>query len=89
MKLFHAIILSCLKKPGTSGKAEARSRLTELYFQSVGAAQQRDVEKLFGWRKELIARTLHRLVENRKLVQTEHPSEKGEWFALPGLSKGE
>jgi hypothetical protein len=55
----------------------------------VGAAQQRDVEKLFGWRKELITRTLSRLVENRKLAQTEHPSEKGEWFALPGLSKGE
>jgi hypothetical protein len=33
----------------------------------------------------LIARTIHGLVENRKLVLTEHPKEKGEWFALPGL----
>jgi hypothetical protein len=70
------------------GEGEARAKLTGLYFDSVGAAQQREVEKLFGWRKELIARTLNRLVENRKLVRTEHPSEKGEWFALPGLSKG-
>ena len=71
------------------GEGDARAKLAELYFQSVGAAQQRDVEKLFGWRKELIARTLSRLVENHKLVQTENPGEKGEWFALPGLSKGE
>jgi len=66
----------------------ARARLTELYFASVGAAQERDVSKLFGWRKELIARTLNQLIEKRKLLQTEHPLEKGEWFALPGLSKG-
>jgi hypothetical protein len=70
------------------GEGEARARLAELYFDSLGAAQQRDVEKLFGWRKELTARTLNRLVENHTLIKTEHPSEKGEWFALPGLSKG-
>ena len=71
------------------GEGDARARLTELYFESVGAAQQRDVEKLFGWRKELISRSLNRLVEIHVLEQTKHPSEKGEWFALQGLSKGE
>jgi hypothetical protein len=70
------------------GEGEARTRLTELYFASVGAAQQRDVEKLFGWRKELNTRTINRLVENHALVKLEHPGEKGEWFALPSLSKG-
>jgi hypothetical protein len=25
------------------------------------------------------------LVEKQKIVKTEHPKEKGEWFALPGL----
>lgn len=70
-------------------EGEARARLAELYFQSVGAAQERDVEKLFGWRRELIARTLNRLVESHKLMRTEYPGGKGEWFALPGLSRGE
>jgi hypothetical protein len=32
---------------------EARAKLLELYFESVGAAQERDVNKLFGWQKEL------------------------------------
>ena len=63
----------------------ARAKLTELYFESVGAAQERDVNKLFGWQKELTARTISNLVEKRKLVQTEHPKQKGEWFALPQL----
>lgn len=67
------------------GEGEARARLLELYFNSVGAARERDAAKLFGWRRELIARTLHSLVEKRKLVEAEHPMEKGEWFTLPGL----
>ena len=70
------------------GEGEARARLAELYFNSVGAAQERDVVRLFGWRKELIARTLNQLIEKSKLVRTEHPKETGEWFSLPGLSKG-
>jgi hypothetical protein len=67
------------------GEGKARAKLTELYFESVGAAQERDVNKLFGWQKELTARTISNLVEKRKLVQTEHPKQKGEWFALPQL----
>jgi hypothetical protein len=67
-------------------EAEARRKLVELYFESVGAAQERDVSKLFGWQKELITRTLTSLVEKRKLVETEHPKEKGQWFALIELS---
>jgi hypothetical protein len=67
-------------------EAEARRKLVELYFESVGAAQERDVNKLFGWPKDLTARTIASLVEKHKLFETEHPKEKGEWFALPGLS---
>jgi hypothetical protein len=66
-------------------EGEARAKLTELYFKSVGAAQERDVNKLFGWQKELTTRTLNGLVEKRKLVRAEHAKEKGEWFALPEL----
>lgn len=67
-------------------EGEARTKLTELYFKSVGATQERDVSKLFGWQKELSARTLTGLVEKRKLVKTEHPKQKGEWLAVPELT---
>jgi hypothetical protein len=68
-------------------ESEARRKLAELYFESVGAAQERDVTRLFGWQKELITITIAGLMEQGKLVQTEHPKENGEWLALPGLIK--
>ena len=68
-------------------EGEARTKLTELYFKSVGAAQELDANKLFGWQKELTARTITGLVEKRRLVKAEHPKEKGEWLALPELCK--
>ena len=69
------------------GEGEARSKLAGIYFDSVGAAQERDVSKLFGWQKELITRTISGLVEKRKLVKAEHPKQKGDWFVLSELVK--
>ena len=69
------------------GEREARAKLVELYFESVGAAQESDVNKLFGWKKELTARTITGLVEKRMLVESEHPNQKGKWLALPKLVK--
>ncbi len=69
------------------GEREARTKLVELYFESVGAAQERDVNKLFGWKKELVTRAIIGLVEKRKLVVSEHPKQKGEWMALSNLCK--
>jgi hypothetical protein len=68
------------------GEGQARAKLTELYFDSVGAAQERDVNKLFRWQKELIARTISGLVEKRRLIKVEHPAQKGEWFTLIELA---
>lgn len=67
-------------------ESEARRTLIEMYFNSVGAAQERDVQKLFGWHRDLSSRSLLSLIEKGKLVGTEHPQEKGNWFSLPGLS---
>ena len=67
-------------------EAEARQTLLELYFESVGAAQDRDIHKLFGWQKDLTSRTIASLLEKQKLVRVTHPQEKGEWLSLPGLS---
>jgi hypothetical protein len=67
------------------GEAEARAMLVELYFRSVGAAQARDVVKLFGWPPELVGRTLVRLLEGGKLVEAAHPQKAGVWLALPEM----
>lgn len=66
-------------------EGDARRQLMELYFQSVGASTEKDAAKLFGWKKELVTRTITGLVEQRKLVRVEHPGHKGEWLALPEL----
>ena len=67
------------------GEAEARQKLVGLYFASVGAAQIRDVTKLFGWPPELVKRTLERLVQKGGLVDADHPQMAGVWLALPDV----
>lgn len=68
------------------GEAEARQMLVGLYFASVGAAQLREVSKLFGWAPELVRRTVEKLVQKGGLVEAEHPQKPGAWLALPGLT---
>jgi len=68
------------------GEGEARAKLLELYIESVGAAQERDAVKLFGWKKELVTRAIVRLVEKRVLVEAEHPQHKGIWYTLSKLT---
>jgi hypothetical protein len=68
------------------GEGEARAKLLELYFKSVGAAQERDAVKLFGWKKELTARAVHSLSAKRILVEAEHPKQKGVWLVLSELA---
>ena len=67
------------------GESQARTKLLELFFQSTGAAQVREVNKLFGWGPELTSRALTRLIENGKLMVTGYPKQKGEWIALANL----
>jgi hypothetical protein len=69
------------------GEGEARMQLLELYFESVGAAQERDAVKLFGWKKELVTRAIAGLVRKRVIVEAEHPKFKGTWLALSKLVK--
>ena len=44
-------------------ESQARIRILESYFSSVGAARFKDIHKLFNWKKENITRALQRLVE--------------------------
>jgi hypothetical protein len=68
------------------GEAEARQKLAEIYFLSVGAAQIRDVVRLFGWSTEIARRTLTKLSGKRVVIaEVSHPQIKGEWFSVPEL----
>jgi uncharacterized protein YcaQ len=68
------------------GEAEARAKLVGLYFRSVGAAQARDVIKLFGWPPDLARRTLAKLAAAGLLAEgLSHPQMPGEWLALAEL----
>jgi len=69
------------------GEGEARTKLLGLFFESVGAAQERDAVKLFGWKRELVTRAITGLVKKRVLVESEHPKQKGMWLALSKLVK--
>jgi hypothetical protein len=64
-------------------EAEARRKLLEIYFQSVGVAQVRDVNKMFQWGNDLTARAVRRLVEAGSIVDgVAHGGATGEWLAL-------
>jgi hypothetical protein len=74
------------EKARTIGEAEARRKLVQLYLASVGAAQIRDLVKLFGWPAELTQRTVTWLVQNSLVMDDlSHPQMSGEWLALPEL----
>jgi hypothetical protein len=67
------------------GEADARRKLVELYLCSVGAAQTRDLVKLFGWPAELVKRTVEKLLQSGKLVEAEYPKKPGTWLVLKEL----
>jgi len=56
----------------------------------LGAADLRDVNKLFGWGNEVVKKAVNRLMENGKLIMVEHPKHalsgrersSGEWMGL-------
>lgn len=65
---------------------QARLKLAEVYFRSVGAATRGDLAKLFGWYQTPLEHTLQAL-EKTGLVRLglEMPSRRGEWIALVEL----
>jgi hypothetical protein len=79
----HMPELSAQARP--IGEADARCKLVGLYLASVGAAQIRDVIRLFGWLPELANRTLEKMVQAGELVEADHPGKSGAWLVLPDL----
>jgi hypothetical protein len=68
-------------------ESEARGKVLTYYFESVGTAREKDVNKLLGWGNELTSRAISRLVNSGKLTTAKHPKQEGEWLALTELCK--
>lgn len=69
------------------GEMEARSKLLECYFRSVGAAQLRDVVLLFGWEAKTTSATIASLVEAGVLCSDlQIAGQPGEWIVLRELA---
>ncbi|MBK8616735.1 MAG: winged helix DNA-binding domain-containing protein [Anaerolineales bacterium] len=66
-------------------ESQARAKLLELYFSMLGAAELRDVNKLFGWGNDVTKKAVAKLVESEKLVMAEHPKLDGEWIAIKDI----
>lgn len=75
-----------LEQARSLSESQARTKLAVCYFSSVGAAQLRDVVRLFGWPLELVNRTLRTLVQAGDLVDdVSLAGARGVWLSLPGL----
>ena len=72
-----------LKRSRHIQEQHARERLTDLYFQSVGAARFQDVKKVFQWSDANTNRAIFDL-ENRGSIQQGlvHKDCPGEWIAI-------
>ncbi len=67
-------------------QAEARVKLTELYLRSVGAAQERDLARLFGWPVREIAQAVAGLVAaGVAAADIAVPGRPGPWLTLTEL----
>ena len=66
-------------------ESQARAKLLELFFDMVGTAQIRDINKLFGWGNDIVKKAVNKLMENGTLKITEHPKQPGEWIAIKAV----
>ncbi len=68
------------------GELDARQKILELYFQSLGAAQYRDVQKLMGWKPKDLQQAIEHL-QNIGFIRIVRDQEHlpGEWLVLGDL----
>ncbi len=82
----HRVYPDLIEQARFIGELDARQKLVELYFRSVGAAQARDIVKLFGWRPGDAQQAVDRLVKAESLVQgIDVGKQGGAWIALAEL----
>jgi len=84
--LTHRYYPDLVHQAGTIKEPTARQRILSTYFQSVGAASQRDAAKLFSWRPDDLERTFKALVAHNVLTgQVDLEGAKEPVFALSEL----
>jgi hypothetical protein len=68
------------------GELDARRKILEIYFLSLGAAQYRDVIRLLGWKLPEIEQAISSLIDAR-LIQNHQTVENltGDWIVLTEL----
>jgi DNA glycosylase AlkZ-like len=82
----HRVYPDLLEQARFIGELNAQQKLVELYFRSVGAAQARDIIKLFGWRPADVQQAVDRLENNGLLQQGVEVKKQGAaWIALREL----
>jgi hypothetical protein len=71
------------------GELEARVKLVELYLRSVGAAQEQDIARLFGWEMAQLGKALE-VLQGDGVIQTrlELAQLGGNWLALSEILQG-
>jgi hypothetical protein len=70
----------------TISEYKAREQIITTYFKSIGAAQFRDITKLFRWSQKNTLQTIQNLVASSELIaNVQIIGFPGEWYATPGL----
>jgi hypothetical protein len=68
------------------GELDARQKILELYFRSLGAARRRDLDKLLGWKPYDMQQALTRLTQLGRIQKiTDEDDMPGEWMVLNDL----
>lgn len=82
----HRVYPDLIEQARFLGELDARQKLVDLYFHSVGASQVREVVKLFGWQPAVAQQAVDRL-EKAGVVRTGVQIEKqgSDWIALSEL----
>lgn len=70
------------------GEMEARKKLVEIYFLSLGASDDKNLKKLYRWDGEIVNRVLDSLVSDGFLVKSPvRVTTDSNWYSLPFLAQ--
>ena len=87
--LTHRLLPELIGQSRGIAEMEARVKLVELYLRSVGAAQEQDIARLFGWEMPKLCKALE-ILQGDGVIQTglELAQLGGNWLALSEILQG-
>lgn len=74
-----------IEKARFIGELDARRKILEVYFRSVGAAQSSDLAKLFKWSSKGIEQAISSLIDLNILMIDQLDGQVGKWIVLKEL----